>query len=468
MLRPFRADLAGSCPIRAAYGLALTWDTFVLDRAVAPISSVWDNLAVRNKTTGARPSEILAGASPRAVRLLGEIAQQKEPEAELIAASMIEAYQAEIAEYSRIADRALMEDVRTVSAAVVRLWLRTMSTGQPLSQQELIPLLQGARRRAAQGIDLHSVLRAFRIGVRVMWRELLSAPEWRDRSLRAALPLVAELALDFADRTNTEVAGAYIDELGHVHREREHRRSALLNVILSGPAAEPVDRPAELGRPHAIAIVRTQGELTLEQLERIGSALESAVKASLWTIRLRSVIGVVPLDERSDRRQLLRTLHGLLSFSGVLAVALGSDARGPQDSQQSYLEAFDALQIGPVLLGQECSVFDYQDLAPTIALYRDPEKARRFVETTLKPIHHLTQRSWVLPTLEAYVARQGRLKETAALLGVHLSSLKYRIRELGDAGDRLLADGDSAATLLVALRLRRLLEQQEQEPGARL
>lgn len=371
---------------------------------------------------------------------------------------MVSAYKAEIAEYARIADVALIEDVRAVSAAVVRLWLQAMSTGRALSQEDLIPLLQGARRRAAQGIDLHSVLRAFRIGVRVMWRELMGAPQWRDPSLRAALPQVAELALDFADRTNTEVAGAYLDELGHVAREREHRRSALLNVILSGPAGEPVDRPAELRRPHAIAIATTRGDLTLEQLEQIGYAMEAAVGATLWTIRLRSVIGVAPMKGPVDRRLVLRRLQQLLDKPGVAAVSLGGNARGPQDSRQSYLEAFETLQVGPALSGQEKEVFDYQELAPIIALHHDREQSLRFAKTALEPLGELAHRPWVLPTLEAYIARQGRLKEAAAMLGIHLSTLKYRLRELGEVGDRLLADGEKAATLLVALRLRRLLE----------
>jgi DNA-binding PucR family transcriptional regulator len=410
---------------------------------------------------GPPPNDILAPASPRAIRLLRAIAKKKEPEAEAIASAMVAAYQVEISEYSRIADDALIADVRAVSASVVRLWLRAMSTGQPLPQKELLALEQGARRRAAQGIDLHSMLRAFRIGVRVMWRELMSAPEWRDPSLRAALPYVAELALDFADRTNTEVAGAYIDELGQVTREREHRRSALLNVILSGPANEPVDRPTELRRPHVIVVAATEGDRRLEELERIGFSLEGAVKASLWTIRLRSVIAVAPLRADADRRTTLASLRGLLAQPQIAAIGVGGDARGPQDSRQSYLEAFEALQVGPALTGADCAVFDYQEMAPTIALYRDREQARRFVETALKPLGELVQRPWALPTLEAYVARQGRLKEAAGLLGVHLSTLKYRLRELGDRADELLSDGERAATLLEALRLRRLLEKEE-------
>lgn len=68
------------------------------------------------------------------------------------------------------------------------------------------------------------------------------------------------------------------------------------------------------------------------------------------------------------------------------------------------------------------------------------------------------RRPWVLPTLEAYIARQGRAKEAAALLGVHLNTVKYRLNELQDSLGHVLSNGDRASSLLLALKLRRLLE----------
>ena len=399
--------------------------------------------------------------SPRVSRLLHDLAAQQEREADRIAAAMFHAYAAEIPSYAQIDDPALREDVQSVSAAMVRAWLVVVSTGLPLTMEAMAPLLQGARRRAAQGIDLHSMLRAYRVGVRVMWSELVSTPEWQSPALQGAAAHLAERALDFADRVNTEVAAVYLDEMAHATRQREHRRSALLNVILAGPGGESVEAPKELERPHAVVVAGVAEDMQLDRLEGVGALMESRVDATLWTVRHRSVIAAVPLRAGAGRGELARCLASLLPFDGVTAFGLGGNARGARETRQSYSEAVDALRAGAVLDRPGQPVHDYQELAPSIALLQRPEQARRFVATALEPLGELVDRPWVLPTLEAYISRQGRIKEAATQLGVHLNTVKYRLRELRTAVGPQLADGDRATTLLMALKLRRLISAAE-------
>jgi hypothetical protein len=375
---------------------------------------------------------------------------------------MFAAYAEEIPSYAQIGDPALRDDVVAVSAAMVRAWLTVMPTGRPITAEALEPLLQGARRRAAQGIDLHSMLRAYRVGIRVMWSELVSMPEWQSHALQGAVALLAEWALDFADRVNTEVAAVYLDELSQVTRQREHRRSALLNVILAGPGGESVEGLKELERPHTVVVGRVAEDMQLDRLEHAGLLIESAVDAVLWTVRHRSVIAAVPLQGEMTRTELARRLRALLPADGIVAFGVGGSARGARETRQSYSEAVDTLRVGPVLGGAGAGVYDYQELAPSIALLQRPEQARRFVATALEPLGELVDRPWVLPTLEAFISRQGRIKEAATQLGVHLNTVKYRLRELRGTTGALLADGDRASTLLLALKLRRLLAEGDQ------
>jgi hypothetical protein len=399
--------------------------------------------------------------SVRATRVLQEIAKQQFDEADRIASAMFAAYEAEIPAYASITDPALREDVQSVSAALVRSWLRVMSTGEQIGPEGLAPLLQGARRRAAQGIELQSMLRAYRVGIRVMWTELVSKPEWQSSALQGALVHVAEWALDFADRVNTEVTAVYLDEMERVAREREHRRSALLNVVLSGPGSEALDGPAELERPHAVVVARVTGDLDLSRLEEIGTLLETEVGAVLWTVRHRSVIAAVPYAPGANRQRLLAQLEAVMPVAGIAAFAVGGNARGARDSRQSYAEAIETLRAGTVLMpGQP--VYDYQALAPSVALIARPEAARRFVATALEPLGTLVDKPWVAPTLETYLACQGRMKEAAGHLGVHLNTVKYRLRELREATGLPSATGDGAMALLLALKLRRLLEAEHQ------
>ena len=406
-----------------------------------------------------------APASPRVSRLLQQVAVQQESEADRIAAMMFDAYAEEIPSYAQITDPALRDDVRSVSAAMVRAWLIVMSTGRPVTAEIMAPMLEGARRRAAQGVDLHSMLRAYRVGIRVMWNELVRTPEWQSHALQGAVAHLAGRALDFADRVNTEVAAVYLDELAHVTRQREHRRSALLNLILAGPGGDTVEGPKELEAQHAVVVAGVAEDMHLDDLEGVGTLLENAVAATLWTVRHRSVIAAVPLHAGMQRAALARHLAALLPEAvGVTAFGIGGNARGAVQTRQSYTEAVDALRVGPVLGGTHAgkAVYDYQELAPSIALLQRPEQARRFVATALEPLGDLVDRPWVLPTLEAFISRQGRIKEAATQLGVHLNTVKYRLRELRAAAGPLLADGDRAGTLLLALKLRRLLTEGEQ------
>jgi hypothetical protein len=397
------------------------------------------------------------GVSARAVALLREVAEQLDSQADLIAATMVQTYEAEIPTYRNIADASLREDVQSVSAAMVWLWLTVMSTGHPVDASLLMPLTEGARRRAAQGIEMEPMLRAYRIGIRVMWSEIIASSAWHGRALQGMMGVVATWALDFADRIGTAVAAAYIDEAAHVARQREHRRSSLLNVILAGTQPDQRHGPEELDAPHCVVLAKLPSGLSLTALEGIGSLLEKRVGASLWTVRHCSVIAVIDMPNALDREQLRQRLTRLTCDGSIPAFGLGDLATGPAETRQSYAEATDALEIGPKVASAAHPVFDYRDLAPLIALLADPGRARRFAATALEPLAPMLDRKWTLPTVEAYLVKQGRLKEVAAALGVHQNTVKYRLNELRPLLDSTMSDGDRAATLLLALRAHQYL-----------
>jgi hypothetical protein len=394
----------------------------------------------------------------RAAALLRDVATELIDQADEIASTMVRAYEAEIPVYAGISDQALKDDVHSVSAAMVRCWLTVMSTGEGLPSDLLRPVTEGARRRAAQGVDLQSLLRAFRVGIRVMWSEITGSPVWRGQALQGVMAEVATWALDFADRISTAVAAAYLDEAEQLAREREHRRSALLNAILSGPVAESIDHPAELDRPHSVAVARVAPDLSLLELEKAGQLLEARAGAVLWTVRHRSVVAALELPAELSRDQLTRKLQRLVHEGHIVAIGLGGQAEGVQETRQSYAEAISALRIGPALGTATSLVFDYLEHAPLIAVVEHPDRARRFAASVLEPLGNLTRRDWLLPTVEAYLVHQGRMKQTAADLGVHMNTVKYRLKELRPWIDPVFTDGNRAATLLLAIRILRVLD----------
>jgi DNA-binding PucR family transcriptional regulator len=80
----------------------------------------------------------------------------------------------------------------------------------------------------------------------------------------------------------------------------------------------------------------------------------------------------------------------------------------------------------------------------------------RFVKRTLAPLEAI-RAPWLEPTLEAYISRQGRIKEAALELRVHPNTIKYRLGEIREALGPVLHDPARSRELLTALRLRRLM-----------
>lgn len=396
---------------------------------------------------------------PAAAALLRGVAERLESHVEDIAEVMVTTQRAEIRAYREMEDDSLIADVRTVSVTVVRMWLTVMATGRPIDQTMLTPIVEGARRRVLQGLDIESLLRAYRVGIRVMWTEIVNSPGWQGRVPHEAMAPVVTWVLNFSDLMSTTVASAYIDESAQLAREQEHRRSSLLNLILSGPEPNRHHAPDELDLPHCVVVARVAEDLPLARLEQIGYELERRVDAAMWTVRHSSVVVVVRLPDHLRRQGLRSRLARLLSDDRILAFGVGNRAEGPAETRQSHNEATEALQIGPQVVHVGPAIYDCRELAPVLALLQDPTRARRFAQTALEPLATVLDRKWALPTLEAYLSNQGRLKEIATVLGLHPNTVKYRLNELRphmNAAD-LIGDGDRAGTLLLAIRIHQYL-----------
>ncbi|MHB8688390.1 MAG: PucR family transcriptional regulator, partial [Candidatus Dormibacteraceae bacterium] len=385
------------------------------------------------------------------------IAARQQSRADEISGRIFASLREEIPEYGAINDDPLIQDVRSVSAAGVVLWLEQLRTGRVPREQDFEPVREGARRRARQGFDHYALLRAWRIAIRVMWTELIQEPAALEPDVRQVLPDVAEEAMNFSDQISLAVTDAYLLEAGRVAREHERRRSLLLELILSRPdeaALSPT--PAELAQPHVVVVVETE-DLPLDGLDAVGAKLERLAGAALWTVRSHAVVAAVPLRPNMRRTQSVTHLRSVFQRLGqVDAMGVGGDACNIDGSRHSYLEAVEALKYGR-RLGVSGPVYDFSDVGSYSLMLRDPERARRFVSAALAPLGGFKLR-WLEPTLEAYIARQGRIKEAATELGVHPNTVKYRLGEIREPLNIVLRDPHRRAELLTALRLRRLLD----------
>lgn len=389
--------------------------------------------------------------------MLATVAEGLRANVDEIADRMIAVQRVEIPAYAEMTDPTLLADAKSVSVAVVGMWLDVMASARSLSDEALAPVIEGSRRRASQGIDMEPLLRAYRVGIRVMWTEAISSPIWKASSLDAAMGPIATGALAFADRITTAVAAAYIDEAAHLAREREHRRSSLLNVILAGPTSEQHRAIADLAEPHYVVVAQVEEGASLAKLEAVGSMLERQVGARLWTVRHSSVVAVIFGSQ--PRAAIRERLADLADDGRVIAFGLGNRATSTAETRVSYSEAAEALNTGSALGLTEGRVHDYAALAPVLALVRDRSVAQRFAASALEPLSGILSRRWALPTLEAYLSRGGRTGQMAEALGLHPNTVKYRMGELAPHLPANVLDGDQAATLLLAIRVHNYLQE---------
>jgi carbohydrate diacid regulator len=398
-------------------------------------------------------------ADPKQLRVLRKAAARQEAKAAQISSTIFEALRAEIAAYGAIQDPELIRDVQSVSAAIVTIWLRAIKTGE-IDEDDLSAIRHGARRRVRQGIDLQSLLKAYRVAIRVMWRELLLSPEWQSPELAPLLAVLAEWALDFADAMATEVDTNYLDEQRRLAGEAELRRSSLLELVLAGrPAEARLELMPELRRLHAVAVAEVSDDLPMERLDHVGALMERHTQARLWTVRRNAVVVVLrraPAEKRAVAVQLLDDLAA--SEPIVTRIGLGGDSLGPDFTPSSYTEAHDALRIGKALFGNTRRIHDFTALGQYGFALREPLAARRWADCVLAERASGPRKSWSLPTLESYLVQRGNLKQVARELGVHVNTVKYRLAILRSQLGTRIDDGDVAVELLLALRLRKILK----------
>ena len=396
---------------------------------------------------------------------LRELARRLRPREDELSRRLISAYRSEIPQYAQVTDSFVLADMTAVSLGGLRSWLGFLEQDGPADGELLQPVLESIRRRAVQGVGAEALLRAFRIAVRVVWQETLELPV--DADLIG--PLSTRM-LEFTDRMTTAVERAYAAEALRSTDGPELSRSALFEAILDDLGRDQHHHAVRLAAPHCIVVVEVPADAPGVSLDDLAAALVREARASYWTTRLRSVIAACPVDSTGSRDALVRRLSRFTNAPKPLAVSLGAIAEGPEEIRLSYHEALEAMRVGSRLAagpsGTAGRVYDCQELAALAALVADPERARRFARGHLHPLGRLAERSWVLPTLSAFLGCQGKLKEVATELAVHPNTVRYRLNELKPFLDSHAADGDQSAALLLAVRVHEYLAEDAAQHGA--
>jgi hypothetical protein len=315
--------------------------------------------------------------------------------------------------------------------------------------------LAGARdvgsRRAAQGIPLEAVLRAYRLGGQVTWEALLVVS-------RISGPEHDALLLEVAGsvwRTNDAECAAVVEG----YREEQRRLAGLdhvtcqqvLDGLLAGRGGDPafVRTASELLavplQGPFVAVVALDGSDGEPGLDPPGPALLRRGLRSVWGRRGGAQVGVVSLGETplADVVTWLRVrARGPVGVSAVVGdtAAVGSAYRLAETAARTL--PADASQVATI-----------DERLPEALLANSPEISTRLVAQSLGGLLDLPdeERDVLLDTLAALLSSDGSPTRAADELYCHRNTVMYRLRRIESATGRKLTDPRSRLLWQLAL-----------------
>jgi DNA-binding PucR family transcriptional regulator len=152
-------------------------------------------------------------------------------------------------------------------------------------------------------------------------------------------------------------------------------------------------------------------------------------------------------------------LSAVESHTGAPAIAAQSRVcRRLSDYQEARIECRRVMTLARMFgKSGQLSQTDFGPFAVLLSAV-DQSSARDFVRDTLGAIeeHDARHGGELLRTLTQFVRDGCRYQTCADRLGIHVSTLRYRLRRLQDLFSIDFADSDSLFGLILALRLREL------------
>jgi hypothetical protein len=353
---------------------------------------------------------------------------------ESLAEQMFSRFRDEIPGYERLPDSAVRTEVVEMIRENVDLCLDWVAGGRPPARLDAFQA--SAKHRAAEGMPLEDLLRAYRVGGRSTWRALVAEATKDERD---ALPRAAELVMDYVDRVSAVVAEAYLEERKHLVSEQERGLRALLDALLSGEVLD-----AGHYKTADMLGLSLTGPFVAFAMMIPGEGAAAHAKAAA---QLRGG-GALALTEGERVVGVMTPRHDPAAALPAGAIAVVDD---PVPREQL------AASLGDVRIGMDCAINERRagvvavsDLVLDLLLARSPRVAADLRRRILGPLE-AGSRSDLLQTVRTYVALGCDRRHTAEQLHVHPNTLDNRLRRARKLTGLDLDDPEDLATMVLAL-----------------
>jgi hypothetical protein len=388
---------------------------------------------------------------PEVAARLSELAPLLLDQLDAMTDRMIEVLQRTEPAYRDLMADGLEEMRASTRANLERGMLHLIGAASGSSGRSDVNAREVGRRRAAQGVPLEAVLRAYRLGGQVTWEALLSVSRNGDRAHDTLLLEVAGSVWRTNDVECAAVAEGYRAEQRRLAGVDEQARQQVLDGLLDGRGGDPV-------------FVRTASELLAVPLEgRLiavvglpdregGPALEAPAAGllrrgvrSVWGSRSGVQVGIVALG----------TVHALDVLSWLRSSARGpvgvsAVVEGAGAAASAYRLADTAARTLPPGARRVVTI---DERLPEALLSNSPEIRSRLVGQSLGGLLELPEdeRVVLLDTLAAFLASDGSPTRAADELYCHRNTVMHRLRRIESVTGRKLTDPRSRLLWQLAL-----------------
>ena len=279
----------------------------------------------------------------------------------------------------------------------------------------------------------------------------------------AALRLVQARGIAEADRRFQAVC---LEELvaGHVaDRGVLHERALAFGWDLAAPRAVLVAEITELDGQRFSQLAGSPDEGRAWQ--RLTDAVTAALGRDAIVWQRSAGVAALVAPGRDGRAALLAAAASLQAESArrlpgcAVAVGIGRTCDDPLELAVSHREALRALAVGRRTRGAgHVSLFEDLGLDRLLAGCAESELAA-FRDTTLGQLlaHDATHQTDLVATLDAYLASNGNVAQTAGALFVHYNTVRHRLSTIEQVLAVALHDADARLSLALALRVLRML-----------
>ena len=383
-------------------------------------------------------SEVAARLTELAPRLLDQLDAMTE--------RMIEVLLRTEPAYRELA-RGGSDDLRTSTRHNLERGLRALSgTGR----SSACDAREVGRRRAAQGIPLEAVLRAYRLGGQVTWEALLEASRTSGREHDALLLEVAGSVWRTNDVECSLVAEGYREEQRRLTAVDHQARQRTLDGLLDGRGGDPAfvrTASAMLGVPldgRLLAVAALAADEGVPALDDPAGALLRRGVRSVWGVRSGAQAGLIALGSLgvTDVMDRLRALA-----EGAVGVSAVVDAAGVGAAYRLAETAARTLPPGTA------GVVAIDERLPEALLSNSPEIRSRLVGQSLGGLLELPdeEREVLLDTLAAFLGSDGSPTRAADELYCHRNTVMHRLRRIETVTGRKLTDSRSRLLWQLAL-----------------